>query len=342
MPKEGYESITIPNELDKRISDFVKNSGGVNSKAQALSQAWQMYENNSLENKKPKPVKIGNKLIGHDQPVFVIAEVGINHNGDLETCKKLIDVAVDAGCDTVKFQKRTIDVVYSKEALAKERESPFGTKNGDLKRGLEFGLDEYKEIDRYCKEKGIIWFASPWDVQSVDFLEKLDVPCYKIASACLTDKKMLQKIKEIGKPVILSTGMSSMEQINAAVDFLGEENLVILHCTSTYPTAEDEHDLNVITSFRKHFNCPIGYSGHEPGVHPTIMAAALGACVLERHITLDRAMYGSDQAASLEKRGLEIICKVVKKAPMYLGGYTKKVFDSEKPIIEKLRRVDDL
>ncbi|MDP6670214.1 MAG: N-acetylneuraminate synthase family protein [archaeon] len=343
MPKEGYESVTISNELDKRISDYVKVSEGVNSKAQALSQAWQMYENNSLEHKKPKAVKIGNTLIGHDQPVFVIGEIGINHNGDIKICKKLIDMAVGTGCDAVKFQKRTPDLCVPEKQKGVMRETPWGTMTYlDYKKKIELGEKEYKEIDRYCKEKGIIWFASAWDIPSVNFLEKLDTLCYKIPSACLTDKKLLQKIKETGKPILLSTGMSTMDQVDAAVDFCGEANLVLFHCTSTYPTPENEHDLNVITYFRKHFNCPIGYSGHETGVHPTIMAAALGACVIERHITLDRAMYGTDQAASLEKRGLEIICKVVKKAPTYLGEHTKRVHDSEKPIRDKLRKVDDL
>lgn len=340
MPKKGYKSITIPSELDNRISNFVKDSESVvNNKTQAFIQAWQMYEKIFLEYKNPKPVAIGNKLVGHDQPIFVTAELGINHNGDIEICKKMIDMAVKCGCDAVKFQKRTIDVVYSKEELAKPRESPFGTTNGDLKRKLEFGDEEYREIDRYCKEKGIMWFASPWDTLSVDFLEKFNIPCYKIASACLTNKKLLKRVKETGKPIILSTGMSTMEEIKAVVKFLGEENLIILHCTSTYPTAVNEHNLNVIKNFRKYFNCPIGYSGHEPGVVPTIVAASIGTCLLERHITLDRAMFGSDQAASLERKGIEMICTAAKLIPTYKGSYHKKVFDSEIPMIKKLRRV---
>jgi len=344
MPKEGYGSITIPEALNTRVSEFLeKNVGLITNKTQAFSQAWQIYENLFTQIKNPKPVAIGNRLVGPNQPIFVIAEVGINHNGDMKICKQMIDMAVEAGCDAVKFQKRTIDLVYTKEELSKPRESPFGTTNGDLKRGLEFGEKEYKEIDEYCKEKKIIWFASPWDVLSVDFLEKFDVPCYKIASASLTDKELLTKIKNTGKPIILSTGMSTMEQIQKAVEFLGNENLIILHCTSTYPTLDyKEFDLNVINTFRKYFDCPIGYSGHEPDTFPTIMAMVLDAAVIERHITLSRAMFGSDQAASLEKKGIELICQRAKDIPVILGSSTKHVHNSEKPIIQKLRRINNL
>lgn len=343
MPKEGYESITVPDALNERIISFIDESQGlVTNKSQAMLQAWQIYENLFLSEKNPKPVRIGNKLIGHNQPPYVIAEVGINHNGDINTCKKLIDLAVETGCDAVKFQKRTIETVYSKEELDKPRESPWGTTNREQKHGLELGEEEYKEIDDYCKMKGITWFASPWDVESVDFLEKFDVPAYKIASASITDKDLLAKIKATKKPIILSTGMSTIEQIHSAVKFLGEENLIILHCTSTYPSADHEQNLNVIPKLRKYFNCPIGYSGHEPGVWPTIVAAAVGACVIERHITLDRAMYGSDQAASLEKKGIETINNIVKKIPLYKGDGIKKVMDSEVPIMGKLRRVNNL
>lgn len=284
-------------------------------------------------------VKIGNKIIGDGEPTFIIAEIGINHNGDINIAKQLIDLAVSSGCDAVKFQKRTIDVVYTPEELVKERENPFGTTNGDLKRGLEFGEKEYKEIDDYCKEKGIIWFASPWDEQSVDFLEKFNVPCYKIASASLTDNNLLNHIKSKGKPVILSTGMSTKEEINKAVDIFGEDNLIILHCTSTYPSKDEELNLNVIPWMKEKFNCPIGYSGHEPGVYSSVIAVVLGACAVERHITLDRAMWGSDQAASLEPEGLYRLVKSIRLIPVWLGDGEKKVFDSEKPIIDKLRRV---
>ena len=286
-----------------------------------------------------KKVKIGNKTIGEGEPVFIIAEIGINHNGDINIAKQLIDVAVSAGCDAVKFQKRTIELVYTPEELAKPRENPFGPTNGDLKRGLEFGEKEYKEIDRYCKERGIIWFASPWDVKSVDFLEKFNMPCYKIASACLTDDELLKKVRATGKPVILSTGMSTIEQIRHAVSILGEQDLVLLQCTATYPSADEELNLRVIPWLKENFDYPIGYSGHEVGVYSSIVAAVLGACAVERHITLDRAMWGSDQAASLEPQGLSRLVRDIRLIPLWLGDGKKRVFESEIPILEKLRKV---
>lgn len=344
MPKEGYESLTIPEELNNRILKFVQQSSGIiNNKTQAVAQAWQLYENMFCEYKNPKPVAIGNKLIGPNQPIFVIAEIGINHNGDINICKKMIDMAVECGCDAVKFQKRTPDICVPENQKNVSRDTPWGTMTYlEYRKRIEFEEKEYKEIDDYCKKKGIIWFASPWDVPSVDFLEKFNVSCYKVASACITDKELLSRIKDTGKPIILSTGMSTMEQINDSVKFIGEDHLILLHCTSTYPAKDNEHSLNVIKTLRKHFNCPVGYSGHESGVWATIVAASIGACVLERHITLDRAMYGSDQAASLEKKGLETICKIARIIPNYLGQETKKVFDSEKPLINKLRRVNSL
>ncbi|MBI2098104.1 MAG: N-acetylneuraminate synthase family protein [Candidatus Wildermuthbacteria bacterium] len=286
-----------------------------------------------------KKVTIGGKTIGEGKPVFVIAEIGINHNGSLENAKKLIDVAVGAGCDAVKFQKRTVDVVYTPEELARPRESVFGNTNGDLKRGLEFGEKEYTEIDRYCKEKGIMWFASPWDEGSVDFLAKFDIPCYKIASPSLTDDNLLRYVRSKGKPVILSTGMSTVEQIRHAVEVLGEGDLILLHCTSTYPGADEELNLKVIPWLKEQFSCPIGYSGHEVGVYSSLVAAVLGACVVERHITLDRAMWGSDQAASLEPQGIERLVGSIRSIPIWLGDGKKRVFESELPILQKLRRV---
>jgi len=285
-----------------------------------------------------KKVKIGNRWVGEGEQPFIVAEIGINHNGDLNIAKKLIDMAVFAGCDAVKFQKRTIELVYTPEELAKERESPFGTTNGDLKRGLEFGEKEYQEIDRYCKERGIIWFASPWDVRSVDFLEKFNVPCYKIASPCLTDDELLKYVKSKGKPIILSTGMSTEEEIKRAVKILGEKNLVVLHCTSTYPSKLEELNLKVIHWLKKEFNCPVGYSGHETGIVEPVMAVVLGACVVEKHITLDRAMWGSDHAASLEPNGLNRLVRDIRNLPVCLGNGEKRVYDSEIPIIQKLRK----
>lgn len=286
-----------------------------------------------------KCVKIADKIIGNGHPCFIIAEIGINHNGSIALAKKMIDIAVTTGCDAVKFQKRTIDIVYTKEELAKERNSVFGTTNGDLKRGLEFGYDEYKEIDEYCKEKGILWFTSCWDEQSVDFIDKFNVPCFKIASASLTDDNLLKYTRSKGKPILLSTGMSTMEEIRHAVSILGQDNLIIYHCTSTYPSNADETNLRVIETFKKEFDCPIGYSGHERGVTPSVLAVALGADSVERHITVDRTNWGSDQAASLEMAGLYHMVRDIRQVPILLGNGNKIVYQRELPIIEKLRRV---
>ena len=284
-------------------------------------------------------VIIGNKEVGENKPVFIAAELGINHNGDVEIAKQLIDVAVEAGCDAVKFQKRTIEVVYSKEELQKPRESPWGTTFEEQKRGLEFGQEEYQLIDEYCRAKNILWFASCWDEDSVDFIDPFDPPCYKIASASLTDDNLLKHTRSKGKPILLSTGMSTLEQIHHAVDILGEEELILLHCTSTYPSKLEELNLNVITTLKQEFSCPIGYSGHEIGVSSSIVAAVLGACMVERHLTLDRAMYGSDQAASLEPQGMKKLVRDIRELPTILGDGKKRVYKSELPIIQKLRRV---
>lgn len=286
-----------------------------------------------------KCVKIADKYVGDGKPCFIIAEIGINHNGSVALAKKMIDIAVTTGCDAVKFQKRTIDVVYSKEELAKERNSVFGTTNGDLKRGLEFGYEEYKDIDAYCKERGILWFASCWDEGSVDFIDQFDVPCYKIASASLTDDNLLKHTRSKGKPILLSTGMSTLEEIRHAVEVLGSENLIIYHCTSTYPSNAEETNLRAIEAFKKEFGCPIGYSGHERGVTPSVLAVALGANSVERHITLDRTNWGSDQAASLEMAGLSHMVRDIRQVPALLGDGVKVVYPRELPIIDKLRRV---
>ncbi len=286
-----------------------------------------------------KIVKITNKTIGDDFPCFITAEIGINHNGNINLAKKLIDLAVTTGCDAVKFQKRTVDVVYSKEELAKERESVFGKTNGDLKRGLEFGLEQYKEIDKYCKEKGIIWYASCWDKASVDFIEQFNPPCYKIASASLTDDELLKYTRSKGKPIFLATGMSTLEQIKHAVEVLGEDDLILYHCTSTYPTVNEEINLRVITKLRELYSCPVGFSGHEKGILPTILSAMLGANAVERHITIDRTMWGSDQAASLEYNGLFRVVRDIRQIKTILGDGEKRVYSSELPIIDKLRRV---
>jgi len=244
-----------------------------------------------------KAVRIGDKLVGLGHPCYVVAEIGINHNGSLELAKALIDAAVAAGCDAVKFQKRTIEIVYSAEELARPRENPFGPTNGDLKRGLEFSADQYSEIDRYCRSKAIEWFASCWDEPSVDFLEQFRPPCYKIASASLTDDDLLRHHRKIGRPLITSTGMSTLEQIDHAVEVLGRQDLVLLHATSTYPSDVEELNLRVIPRMLERYGIPIGYSGHEVGLYTTLAAVVLGASVVERHITLDRAMWGSDLRA---------------------------------------------
>jgi len=286
-----------------------------------------------------KAVKIGNRSIGADRPCFIVAEIGINHNGDVELAKKLIDVAADAGCDAVKFQKRTVEVVYTPDELAKPRESPWGKTNGDQKRGLEFGREQYAAIDAHCDERGILWFASPWDEGSVDFLERFDPPCHKIASASLTDDGLLRHIRSKGRPVILSTGMSTMGEVEHAVQVLGTDGLVLMHTVSTYPAKTEDLNLRVIQTLARRFpDVPIGYSGHEHGTTRSVCAVALGACMVERHITLDRAMYGSDQAASLEPAGLKLMVDNIRLLEAALGDGVKRVIPAEVPIKEKLRR----
>src|SRR6202166_3999601 len=284
-------------------------------------------------------VRIGNRLIGDDQPCFIIAEIGINHNGDIDLAKRLISVALAAGCDAIKLQKRTVDVVYTPDELAKPRENPFGPTNGDLKYGLEFGQEEYEEINVFCKSVKMLWFASPWDEASVDFLEHFQVPVYKIASAALTDDRLLRHIRATEKPIILSTGMSTYAQIDHAVQVLGKEDLVLLHTTSTYPATYDELNLRAIPTIAERYSVHVGYSGHETGIPTSVCAAALGACCVERHITMDRAMWGSDHAASLEPNGISRLVRDIRLVWASMGDGVKRVFDSEKPIIQKLRRV---
>jgi N-acetylneuraminate synthase len=284
-------------------------------------------------------IKIANKLVGDDQPCFIVAEIGINHNGDVNLAKRLISVAVAAGCDAVKFQKRTIEVVYTPEELAKPRENPFGETNGDLKRGLEFGLEEYREIDAFCKSIKMTWFASPWDEGSVDFLEQFNLPVYKIASPSLTDDHLLRHIRKTGKPVILSSGMSTLQEIDRAIEVLGKENLLLMHATSTYPASYDELNLRAIPTLAARYGVPVGYSGHETGIPTSVCAVALGACCVERHITMDRAMWGSDHAASLEPNGITRLVRDIRLWEQAKGDGVKRVFEREIPIIKKLRRV---
>ena len=284
-------------------------------------------------------VRIGGRDIGVGRPCYVVAEIGINHNGDLDLAKKLISVAVSSGCDAVKFQKRTVDIVYTAEELAKPRENPFGTTNGDLKRALEFDADDYREIDAYCKTVKMPWFVSPWDEASVDFMAQFKSPCFKVASASLTDDNLLRHMRRTGKPIILSTGMSTMAEIDHAVSVLGRHDLIVLHASSTYPAHYEELNLRVIPELRKRFNVPIGYSGHETGITSSVAATVLGACMVERHITMDRAMWGSDQAASLEPNGILRLVRDIRLVEQSLGDGQKRVYEREFPIMQKLRRV---
>ncbi len=257
----------------------------------------------------------------------------------MNIAKQLIDLAVSAGCDAVKFQKRTVDIVYSAEELAKPRESPFGSTNGELKHGLEFGLDQYREIDEYCRKKGIPWAASCWDEASVDFIRQFDASFYKIASASLTDDALLRYTRKAGKPIVLSTGMSTLEEVSHAVEVLGKDDLILLHTVSTYPA--DYHDLNlrVIGTLKEEFGVPVGYSGHETGLASSVAAVAMGACMIERHITLERSLWGSDQAASLGPSGITRLIRDIRLVEMSMGSPEKKCLDVELPVRQKLRRV---
>jgi N-acetylneuraminate synthase len=286
-----------------------------------------------------RTVTIGRRRVGVGEPVFVVAEIGINHNGSLDLARRLIAAAAAAGCDAVKFQKRTVDLVYSSAELAQPRESPFGQTNADLKHGLEFGRDEYAAIDRACRQAGLMWFASCWDEASVDFIETFAPPCYKIASPCLTDHALLRRHRATGRPLLLSTGMSTLEEIDAAVTVLGREALILMHCTSTYPSPAEELNLRTIPSLMERYDVPVGYSGHEVGLSTTVAAVALGAVVVERHLTMDRAMWGSDQAASVEPEGFARLVKYVRAVERALGDGHKRVYESEMPALRKLRRV---
>jgi N-acetylneuraminate synthase len=283
-------------------------------------------------------VNIGGKLVGDDQACFIVAEIGINHNGDIDLAKRLISVAVAAGCDAVKFQKRTVEAVYTAEELAKPRENPFGPTNGDLKYGLEFGQEEYEEIDAFCKSVKMLWFASPWDQGSVDFIEQFNPPVHKIASASLTDDSLLRHVRRTRKPIILSTGMSTYDQIDHAVEVLGKQNLILMHATSTYPAYYEELNLRAIPVMAQRYNVPVGYSGHETGIPSSVCAAALGACCVERHITMDRSSWGSDQAASLEPNGISRLVRDIRLWEQSKGDGVKRVYEREFPIIKKLRR----
>lgn len=272
--------------------------------------------------------------------IFLIAEIGINHNGDIEIAKKLIDNAKKTKFDAVKFQKRTLEKVYSKEILDSLRESPWGTTTREQKEGLEFNLEEYKQINEYCKHKNIEWFASAWDEESVNFLEDLNVKFHKVASAMIIDQKLLKTIAKTKKYTFISTGMSTLKDIENAVEIFEEYKcpFELMHCVSTYPMKPEDANLNTIPALKKKFNCSVGYSGHENGVSVSLAASFFGISSLERHITLDRAMYGSDQAASIEFSGMKALTDSLEK--MYLAyGEDKLGFitDEEKLIAKKLR-----
>ncbi len=288
-------------------------------------------------------VQVGDRYIGDGELVYVIAEIGINHNGSLELAKEMIEGAVFSGCDAVKFQKRTPELCVPYDQWYVERDTPWGRMSYiEYRHQVELDADQYAEIDRFCREGGIAWFASCWDEESVDFIEQFDPPVYKAASASLTDHALLNKMKATGKPLILSTGMSTMEEIEVAVEGAGTDNLLIAHSTSAYPCRVEELNLRAIHTLKRKFpTVPIGYSGHEVGLAPSWAAIALGAAFLERHVTLDRAMWGSDQAASVEIQGMQRLVRNVRDIEKALGDGAKRVYASELSALKKLRRVRD-
>ncbi len=290
-----------------------------------------------------REIKLGNKMVGDGKQVYVIAEIGINHNGDLEVAKDMIQAAAHAGADAVKFQKRTPEVCTPPEQQTQMRETPWGYISYlDYRYKVEFDREAYTEIDRHCKKLGIDWMVSVWDEPSVDFMEQFSTPAYKVPSASLTDLSLLKYARKTGKPIIISTGMSTMEEIHKGVDAVGLDNLIIMHCTSAYPCEPSELNLRMIETLRNEFpNTAIGYSGHEVGLVPSAVAVALGACIIERHFTLDRAMWGSDQAASVEPGGFEKLVKYIRVTEAGLGDGVKKVYESEMSSRKKLRRIKD-
>jgi N-acetylneuraminate synthase len=288
----------------------------------------------------PREIQIGDRQVGEGHPTYIVSEIGINHNGDLSVAKALIDAAKNAGVDAVKFQKRTPELCVPAEQRGQMRETPWGYISYlDYRHKIEFGVEQYREIDSYCKSIGMTWFASVWDEPSVDFLEAFDPVCIKIPSAALTDHALLKHVRKSGRPVILSTGMSTIDQVRAAVEVLGVDNLLITHATSSYPCDPAELNLKMIPTLLASYPCPIGYSGHEVGLVPSVVAVAMGACLVERHITLDRAMWGSDQAASVEPGGFRRLVKYIRVTEESLGDGVKRVYDSELSSMHKLRRV---
>ncbi|MHB8132831.1 MAG: N-acetylneuraminate synthase family protein [Anaerolineaceae bacterium] len=287
-----------------------------------------------------KAVQIGNTWVGEGYPVYIVGEIGINHNGDVEIAKRLIQEAHHAGLNAVKFQKRTPEICVPKEQQSLMRDTPWGYISYlDYRYKVEFNEAQYHEIDQLCKSIGISWFVSVWDEPSVDFMEQFSPSCYKVPSASLTDLPLLRKLRSTGRPLVLSTGMSTFDQIKYAISQIGTENLLITHATSAYPCDPEELNLRMVQTLKQEFDCPIGYSGHEVGLVPSAVAVALGACLVERHITLDRAMWGSDQAASVEPQGMEKLVKYIRVTEKSLGDGVKKVYESEKSSLQKLRRV---
>ncbi|MEM6393899.1 MAG: N-acetylneuraminate synthase family protein [Planctomycetota bacterium] len=283
---------------------------------------------------------IGSTTVGHDSPCYIIGEIGLNHNGDLDIAKKLIDVAAFAGCDAVKFQKRDPELCVPMDQRSVERDTPWGRMTYfEYRYKVEFGEDEFAEIDRYCKEKGIDWFASCWDVNSVDFIDRFEPVCYKLASASITDDELVKKTAATGRPIIMSSGMSEMAEVEHCYGLLTPGQRMLLHTVSTYPAKASEINLSLIPKLREQFDCPIGYSGHEVGLQISLAAMAMGACCVERHITLDRTMWGSDQAASVEPQGLIKLVRDIRVIEEARGDGIKRVYDSEVPIRKKLRRV---
>jgi len=286
-----------------------------------------------------KLLRIGSKIVGQGCPVYVIGEIGINHNGDIDVAKQLIDSAAEAGCDAVKFQKRTPEVCVPPEQRDVMRDTPWGRMTYmEYRHRVEFDAEQYAEIDDYCREQGIAWFASCWDEPSIDFIEQFNPVCYKVASASITDDALLSHTVATGRPVLLSTGMSTLEEIKHAVSLCDQDQLAILHSTSSYPCPPDQLNLRMIPALAEMYDCPIGYSGHEVGLSTTCGAVALGATIVERHITLDRAMWGSDQSASVEPWGLKRLVRDIRVFEKALGDGVKRVYESEIPIRKKLRR----
>ena len=283
--------------------------------------------------------KISNITVSKKNDPLIIAEIGINHNGDMSICKELIDVASDAGCNAVKFQKRDIDKVYTQEMLDSPRESPWGTTQRDQKQGLEFTKEDFQEIDSYCKSKGIDWFASAWDTNSQEFLRQFDCKYNKVASAMVVDESLLRSIASEKKHTFISTGMTTYEEVEKAIAIFKEADcsFELMHTVSTYPMKDEDANLNMIKTLKEKFGCNVGYSGHEVGLAVSYGAAALGISSLERHITLDRAMYGSDQSASVEPRGLRELVSAVRKIEQAMGDGEKRILEAEVPIARKLR-----